>query len=288
MQCPNCGEPISPDTAFCPRCGMDLRAITQPQPPQQPSPQAPPPPPPGFQPTAVMPQVPPPPPPGAYGAATPPPPMPGQPKKKLSTGAVVGITIAAVLGALIVLVGLGFAGYALFVPKVVTTVGQASTLAPEPEQSASASSSSDAQSTGSESAAADGSSSSSDSADAAGSSSTSDWSAKDELVTDAQAREIVQKFWDLRIAHDISGSKALCSQKLLKSDDGTFVSDKYWRPDSFKIVKTTPDQMYIHVAIMGQWPSGDEPVVLSVTKDPETGKVVIDGLMVDPEKSLYK
>jgi hypothetical protein len=59
------------------------------------------------------------------------------------------------------------------------------------------------------------------------------------------------------------------------------VNDKYWRPESYEIVKTTPDLMYIHVAIMGRWPSGDEPSIFSVFRDPETGLVLIDG-MLDP------
>ena len=70
---------------------------------------------------------------------------------------------------------------------------------------------------------------------------------------------------------------------MLTGQNGSFVNDKYWAPDSYKIVKSTPDQMYIHVAIMGNWPSGREPTILSVFRDPASGKVLIDGIL-DPSE----
>ena len=48
-----------------------------------------------------------------------------------------------------------------------------------------------------------------------------------------------------------------------------------------EIIKSTPDLMYVHVAIMGSWPSGDEASIFSVWRDPSSHKVVIDG-MLDP------
>jgi hypothetical protein len=101
------------------------------------------------------------------------------------------------------------------------------------------------------------------------------------LVTDAEARDVVSKFINMRIAGDIAGSKALCSTNMLSGEFGDYVNDKYWKPDSFEITKTTPDQMFIHVTTFGIWPSGREPTIYSVFRDPATGKVVIDGLIFD-------
>jgi hypothetical protein len=103
----------------------------------------------------------------------------------------------------------------------------------------------------------------------------------DAIVTDLEARGVVTKFMDYRLAQDVAGSKTLCTAKMLSGETLTFIDDKYWRPDSYQIIKTTPDLMYIHVAVMGQWPSGDEPLIFQVYREPESGKVLIDG-MLDP------
>jgi len=100
---------------------------------------------------------------------------------------------------------------------------------------------------------------------------------------------VVTEFMDYRLAKNVSASKKLCSKNMLSGETLSLVNDKYWRPDSYEIVKTTPDLMYIHVAIMGAWPSGDEPSIFSVWRDPSNGRVLIDG-MIDPENmpELYK
>lgn len=109
------------------------------------------------------------------------------------------------------------------------------------------------------------------------------------VVTEAEARDVVTRFIELRAKKNISASRALCTARMLKGSDGDFVNDQYWNPDSFKIVKVTSDQMYLHVASMGMWPSGEEPTIFSVFREPESGKVLIDGF-IDPETSpdLYQ
>jgi hypothetical protein len=68
---------------------------------------------------------------------------------------------------------------------------------------------------------------------------------------------------------------------MLSGEFGDYVNDKNWKPDSFEITKTKPDRMFIHVTTFGIWPSGREPTIYSVFRDPATGKVVIDGLVFD-------
>ncbi|MDO8915746.1 MAG: hypothetical protein Q7W16_06655 [Coriobacteriia bacterium] len=102
------------------------------------------------------------------------------------------------------------------------------------------------------------------------------------VVTQAEARDVVTRFLTLRAAKDIAGSKALCTPALLAGEDAVMVNDKYWNPDSFELTKFTPDQMYIHVTSMGIWPSGREATIFSVYREPESGRVLIDGFL-DPE-----
>ena len=188
-----------------------------------------------------------------------PPPLPGHRKSGASTGAIVGIIAAVVVVVLVLGVG-GFialkgfldfqkgAGTVITEPKIATTP---TPPAPAAETSESATDSS----TASDSGSADAGASSSSSAD-------------DGVVTDAEARAVVKKFLDFRVAHNIAASKTLCTKNMLTGENGSFVNDKYWRPDSYKITKTTPDQMYIHVTTMGMWPSGEEPTIYSVWRDP--------------------
>jgi hypothetical protein len=287
VQCPRCGSPIAPGDAFCPQCGADVRAVSH---------ASPPPPPPGLfaqeppQPTAPLPAptLPPtspePPPfpaghqptqpyPVANGVQTPP--LPGQRKSGMSSGAIVGIIAAVVVVVLLLGVGgffalKGFLGYQ----------GGAGTVMTEPKVAATPTRPAPATET---SESATGSSTASDAGAADAGASTSS-SAEDGVVTDAEARAVVKKFLDYRVAHNIAASKTLCTKNMLTGENGSFVNDKYWRPDSYKITKTTPDQMYIHVTTMGMWPSGEEPTIYSVWRDPASGKVLIDG-MLDPDSN---
>jgi hypothetical protein len=234
---------------FCGACGADLRTVAPPPVAQQPvaPPVAPLQPPPLPSQRVAPPQ-----------AAAPPP----QAKGGLSSGAIAGI-VAGVL-VVVALLGVG----ALFVLRGMSGSGPpvvVSTPTPPlstPPAAAAPTTSVDA------------------SADAGAE--TSPEAPSEEIVTDAEARDVVKKFMGLRLAMDVAGSKKLCTKNMLNGEDTKpLVNDKYWRPDSYKIVKTTPDLMYIHVAIMGVWPSGNEPSIFSVFRDPETGKVLIDG-MLDP------
>ena len=312
MQCPGCGSGLEPGGAFCPSCGADVRGVAVPAPPPpEPVPLPEPVPMPEPAPTplpvpAPRPQGTPPSfptgqqqPPYGYGGQQPPFPGAQQPppygygaqpgfaaasvppaprRGGLSTGAIIGIVCGAI--ALVLLMGVG--GFFAF--KSLT--GSKQPGVPPTTTSAQSNSASVASSTAS--ANEETSPGEPGATTTAGGSATTAPSttsaAKDDIVTDAEARAIVKKFWDYRIAGNLAASVALCSKNMRTGDNGSFVNDKYWHPDSYKIIKTTPDLMYIHVAIMGQWPSGDEPVILSVWRDPESGKVVIDG-MLDPQYS---
>jgi hypothetical protein len=87
---------------------------------------------------------------------------------------------------------------------------------------------------------------------------------------------------EARLAQDVAASKEYVTEQALAGEFGSFVNDVYWRPDSYEITKLTPDQMYIHVTVMGQWPSGREPTIYQVYREPETNKILIDGIL-DPE-----
>lgn len=295
MQCPSCGAELVPGDAFCGTCGADVRIATEPPQSSQapgsdqvsPAQQMPPPPPPvapPVQPVASHTGAPPPPlpvaPPAAAlpplpSASNPqapgPPPLPGQPadagaKRGLSTGAIVGIVVGSLVGVL-VLGAAGFFAYGAFAPKkaTVTTV----TSAPVPKPATTAKTTIPATESALPSAAPPAA--------------TAD-PGEYVVVTAAEAKAVVTQFLSLRAAKNIAGSKALCTSKMLAGPDADFVNDRYWNPDSFEITKLTPDQMYIHVTSMGMWPSGREPTIFSVYREPESGKVLIDGLL-DPANS---
>jgi hypothetical protein len=206
---------------------------------------------------------------------------PGAKKPGLSTGAIVGIVSAVIVGVLLLGVGGFFGVRALLAPKgeptdVIVTKPDSSSVAASPSPSA------DATESGEPTAAEPPSASTippvtSESAEVLE-------EADPGVVTDAEARAVVKKFMDLRVARKINASKAYCTRKMLIGENGSMINDIYWRPDSYKIKKTTPDLMYIHVAVMGMWPSGNEPTIYSVFRDPTTGKVLIDD-MIDPETS---
>lgn len=177
------------------------------------------------------------------------------PKRGLSAGAIIGI-VAGVLLLGGVLVG----GGGLLAFRAYTSSDIATTSSPEPAQSAPVATATPEPAVEATAPAADG------------------------IVTEAEARAVVTQFLDTRIAGDIGGSKAFCSQNMLTGENGEFVSDQYWKPDSYTITRTTPDLMYVHVTTMGAWPSGEEPTIYSVVRDPESGTVLIDG-MLDPEYS---
>lgn len=179
-------------------------------------------------------------------------PAPARPKSGLSAGAIIGIVVGVLALGLVVVGGGGLLAFRAYTSgKTVTTSAPepaaVETVAPEPAVETTT-------------PAADG------------------------VVTEAEARTVVTQFLDTRIAGDIEGSKAFCSQNMLTGENGEFVSDQYWAPDSYTITRTTPDLMYVHVTTMGAWPSGEEPTIYSVVRDPESGKVLIDG-MLDPEYS---
>lgn len=299
MQCPTCGSAIAPGDAFCPTCGSDVSAISQ---------AAPPPPPPGAFPgvgaTAPMPpaaSAPEPPPfPGASAAPTQP--MPpaqqsapatpygsqpgaaGAPTRPMSTGAIIGIISAVIVGVVLLGVGGFFAYGKVFAPKS----GESDVIVAKPDPSSLETSPSvSVVETESVEESASSAASSTTGAEATPQPSATEIPEEDTepgVVTDAEARSVVKKFMDLRVARKINASKQYCTKKMLTGENGQFINDKYWRPDSYKIKKTTPDLMYIHVAVMGQWPSGNEPTIYSVFRDPKTGKVLIDD-MIDPETS---
>lgn len=292
MQCPTCGSAIAPGDVFCPKCGADVRAASQASPPPPPPgtfPQAgtpsatqplpspePPPFPGGQQPTQPFPGQP-----APYTPAGAQPPGAQQPKRPLSTGAIVGIVSAVVVGVLLLGVGGFFGIRALLAPKgdvsdVVVAKPDASSITASPSSSAVATESG-------ESTAAEPPSASTI-PPVTGESAEVLEETDPGVVTDAEARDVVKKFMDLRVARKINASKEYCTRKMLIGENGSMINDIYWRPDSYKIKKTTPDLMYIHVAVMGAWPSGNEPTIYSVFRDPKTGKVLIDD-MIDPETS---
>ena len=189
----------------------------------------------------------------------------------MSTGAVVAIILAVLLVAIALGVGSLFAMRSFLASQSGSSVVPNAATHPEPPPPAATDTTAPLKDLG----AAPGTGS----ATSSGSSTASD--ADPGLVTDAEARTIVRRFLDFRVAHNIAASKTLCTKNMLTGENGSFVNDKYWRPDSYKITKTTPDQMYIHVTTMGMWPSGEEPTIYSVWRDPANGKVLIDG-MLDP------
>lgn len=188
-------------------------------------------------------------------SAYPAPSQPAPPKRGLSAGAIIGIVAGVLLLGLVLVGGAGLLAF-----RAYTSSQSATTSAPQPAQPASAATSTPEPAVGATEPADDG------------------------IVTEAEARAVVTQFLDTRIAGDIEGSKAFCSRNMLAGENGEFVSDRYWKPDSYTITRTTPDLMYVHVTTMGAWPSGEEPTIYSVVRDPESGKVLIDG-MLDPATS---
>lgn len=248
MHCPVCGSPLNPGDGFCGSCGADVSAVTaQPQPPA-PAPAAPQPPSAYPAPTqaAMPPQQPIP-----TQAAAP----TQQPKRRLSVGAIIAIVAGVLLLGAVLVGGVGLLAFRAYTSSQTATTSviepetppPVATATPEPAVEATA-------------PAADG------------------------IVTEDEARAVVTQFLDTRIAGDIEGSKAFCTQNMLTGENGGFVGDQYWKPDSYTITRTTPDLMYVHVTTMGAWPSGEEPTIYSVVRDPESGKVLIDG-MLDPANS---
>jgi hypothetical protein len=204
---------------------------------------------------------------------------PGAKKPGLSTGAIVGIVSAVVVGVLLLGVGGFFGVRALLAPKAKSS----DVIVAKPDSSSSGSVPSAVATESGEPTAAETPSAST--IPPATSESAEVLEEADQgVVTDAEARDVVRKFMDLRVARKIEASKAYCTRKMLIGKNGSFINDIYWRPDSYRIRKTTPDLMYIHVAVMGAWPSGNEPTIYSVFRDPKTGKVLIDD-MIDPETS---
>lgn len=224
MNCPVCGAPLSPGDGFCGSCGADVRAVTAP---------------------SV----------GPLPSGYPAPSQPAQPKRALSTGAIIGIVAGVLLLGLVLVGGGGLLAFRAYTSGKTTTAS-----APQPAQPAPAATSTPEPAAEATAPATDG------------------------IVTEAEASAVVTQFLDMRIAGDIEGSKAFCSQNMLTGENGEFVSDRYWKPDSYTITRTTPDLMYVHVTTMGAWPSGEEPTIYSVVRDPESGKVLIDG-MLDPATS---
>jgi hypothetical protein len=204
----------------------------------------------------------------------------------MSTGAIVGIISAVLAGVVLLGVGGFFAYKWVFAPKS----GSSEAIVAKPDPSSlEASPSASAVETESAEESASVSSVASDTIGAQSVPQPSATEIPEEdaepgVVTDAEARAVVKKFMDLRVARKINASKQYCTKKMLTGENGQFINDKYWRPDSYKIKKTTPDLMYIHVAVMGQWPSGNEPTIYSVFRDPKTGMVLIDD-MIDPGTS---
>ncbi len=252
MHCASCGAALEPDSSFCGSCGAPVPAAAPgTAAPPQPLPDASAatvPMPVAVEPPPVAAPVYAPPPQAAYSAPV----TAAPPKRGLSTGAVIGI-VAGVLILLLLLCGGGFVAYRAFF------AGRSPAPAAAPPSKPSA---------------PKGSTSATEAAPVAAPS--------DAVVTEAEARDVVNQFLTLRAAGDIEGSKALCTQKMLTGPDADFVNDKYWNPDSWELTKFTPDLMYIHVTSMGVWPSGREATIFQVYREPESGKVLIDGFL-DPE-----
>lgn len=201
-------------------------------------------------------------------ASVTPPPFPTQPapsaaKTGLSTGAIIGIVAGSLVGVLL-LGAAGFFAFRAFSPRqpVVPVVTSTPVTKPKPVVASEPTPTAPV-------------------ADAPTPVAPTADPGEYVVVTDAEAKDVVTRFLTLRAAKNIAGSKALCTAKMLAGPDGDFVNDKYWNPDSFKIIKLTPDQMYIHVTTMGAWPSGDEATIFQVYREPESGKVLIDGFL-DP------
>jgi hypothetical protein len=262
MQCPTCGAPVAQGSAFCENCGTDVRAVTQQAPPpaqpSQPYPQQ-------YAPPAgpYPPQQPQPYPPQQYAA--PGYQQPGYPPQgyaaqqqapRKGAGAVVGIVLAIVLG--LVVVGVG--GYFVYTGMFAGAKKPSSPASPSAVATAPAA----------------------PAVPATPVTETAPAAPSDEIVTDSEAVAVVTAFMKARLAQDVVTSKTYCTKQFLSSSDGkTFVNDKFWHPDSYEITKLTPDLMYIHVTVMGDWPSGREPSIFSVFREPASGKVLIDG-MLDP------
>lgn len=290
MNCPACGTPIGPGDAFCPACGAPVATTVLPQvPAPQPSPVAP---------TQQMPQVPPPPPsawapdpsvppqpgyppqdyaaqpgvqpgaqpaayPGAYGAAP-----AGAPKKGLSTGAIIGIVAGALVLLILLMVG-GFFGIKAFRDKAADKAAQlAGGIGIVASDTAQPSAATPDQATGDDSgqSATDSDASSSD----------------DEIITDDEARATVEGFLDARIARDVDASRKFCNNNFWNGEWHDALVDDTWRPETYEIVNTQPDLMYVHVVVKENWPSGDEYWIYSCLKDTSTGEPVIDGTL-DPQ-----
>jgi len=251
MHCASCGAALDPGSVFCGSCGAPVSAAPPESPPSAVAPAdaaatVP------LPVAAQTPSSPAPvyaPPPAAYQAPAAAPPA----KKGLSTAAIIAIVFGVLLLLLLVCGGGYFAYVAFFGGRSAAptnTAKPAKLATPKPSAAAT------------------------EPAPTA--------TPSDAVVTEAEARDVVDRFLSLRASGDINGSKALCTQKLLSGSDADFVNDKYWNPDSWELTKFTPDLMYIHVTSMGVWPSGREATIFQVYREPESGKVLIDGFL-DPE-----
>lgn len=105
--------------------------------------------------------------------------------------------------------------------------------------------------------------------------------ADDGLITDAQARATVTAFMDARIQRDVELSNSYCTPNFLGGEWKDALKDDTWRPESYEVVNSAPDLMYVHVVVRESWPSGEEHWIYSVFLDPESGKPLIDGTL-DP------
>ncbi|MDZ4168162.1 MAG: zinc ribbon domain-containing protein [Coriobacteriia bacterium] len=258
MQCPACGAEVASDGAFCGSCGASLQAQAPPDPgaaypPAHPAPVAP------ASPAAPPVQ------PGQYigpqpAAAASPAPAAPPAKRGLPAVAIVAIVVGALILACAV-VGGGLFAFRAF--NASDEVALPAVTPPAPAPSAVATEMPDP-------------------ALEEPDPTVEEPAATDAIVTEDEASAVVTQFMDTRASGDIEGSKVYCSKTMLAGEYGDFVSDKYWKPDSYKITRTTPDLMYVHVTTMGMWPSGEEPTIFSVLRDPDSGQVLIDG-MLDPE-----
>lgn len=295
MNCATCGAVVDPtQDAFCPGCGSPVQAppAPAPQPYQQPAPGS-------YAPTAPMPVVAPAPaaqpaPQPAPAAYPQQPPQGAQPVYSPQPGAAVpprrglsGLAIAGIIvGVLVGIVVLGVAG--LFAFRAVTSGGDTPVEVPvsppvtqtEPaegtgvEPGTEMPGGGDAETGG----ATEGDSGDAATGDAAGGESESE----DGIVTDAQARETVAAFMDARMAKDVTKSRSYCTKTFLNGEWKDALKDPTWRPDSYEIVNSSPDLMYVHVVVSERWPSGDEYWIYSVVIDPAAGKPLIDGTL-DPQ-----